>query len=185
MEVLKKYGINLLVWIVVAGMIFIRLTSYGDLSLSVANGDTETYVQGGAAPLFSKDMLTKSRLFTTNLLYYLADVQECEIKAISYPALRTETYRAIQPCFDAIVFFQNIVSVIAWSLLALVVSKRLNGANIPEIKPILVFTTDEVELNAGNSPIAVLKLKQLKEFMQQGEKNCALNAEQIKTLTDR
>lgn len=127
MEVLKKYGINLLVWIVVAGMIFIRLTSYGDLSLSVANGDTETYVQGGAAPLFSKDMLTKSRLFTTNLLYYLADVQECEIKAISYPALRTETYRAIQPCFDAIVFFQNIVSVIAWSLLALVVSKRLNG----------------------------------------------------------
>jgi len=127
MEVLKKYGINLLVWIVVAGMIFIRLTSYGDLSLSVANGDTETYVQGGTAPLFSKDMLTKSRLFTTNLLYYLADVQECEIKAISYPALRTETYRAIQPCFDAIVFFQNIVSVIAWSLLALVVSKRLNG----------------------------------------------------------
>src|SRR5512133_3406009 len=127
MEFLKRQGINLLVWAVLAGMIFIRLTSYGDLNLSVANGDTTSYIAGGAAPFFSKDMLTRSRLFTTNLLYYLADVQECEIQVISYPAVETETYRGIQPCFDGIVFFQNILSVIAWSILALVVSKRLNG----------------------------------------------------------
>ena len=46
---------------------------------------------------------------------------------MSYPAIGTETYREIQPCFDRIVFFQNIVSIIAWSILALVVSKRLSG----------------------------------------------------------
>ncbi len=61
---------------------------------------------------------------------------------------------------------------------------KMDEAEIPEIKPILVFTTDDVELDAGDSPIAALKLKQLKEFMRQGGKNRALTSEQIKTLTD-
>ncbi len=71
--------------------------------------------------------MTRSRLFTTNLLYYLADVQECEPEVVSYPAVQAETYRGIQPCFDKIVLFQNVLSVIAWGLLAWVVSKRLRG----------------------------------------------------------
>jgi len=124
MKVLKKYGVNLLVLVILTGAILIRLTSYGDLNLSVANTDTGSYIKGGSTPIFS---LTKNRLFTTNLLYHWADVQDCEIQAISYPALRTETYRAIQPCFDRIVFFQNILSIIAWSTLALLVSKNLSG----------------------------------------------------------
>ena len=33
-------------------------------------------------------------------------------------------------------------------------AKKLDESSIPEIKPILVFTTDEVELDAGESPIA-------------------------------
>ena len=63
-------------------------------------------------------------------------------------------------------------------------AKKLEESDMPEIKPILVFTTDEVELDAGDSPIAAMKLKQLKEFMRQGGKNRALNSEQIKKLTD-
>ncbi len=124
MKVLKTYGVNLLALAILAGMIVFRLTSYGNLNLSVANTDTGSYIKGGTTPIFS---LTKSRLFTTNLLYYWADVQDCEIQAISYPALRTETYRAVQPCFDRIVFFQNVLSIIAWSTLALLVSKNLSG----------------------------------------------------------
>lgn len=118
---------NFLVGFVLAGMIFLRLTSYGDLKLSVANGDTASYIQGGAAPLFARDMLTRSRLFTTNLLYHLADVQECEIRVVSYPAIQTETHRGIQPCFDRIALFQNILAVIGWGMLAWTVSKRLSG----------------------------------------------------------
>jgi hypothetical protein len=63
-------------------------------------------------------------------------------------------------------------------------AKKLDESAIPDIKPILVFTTDEVELDAGESPITAIKLKQLKEFMRQGGKNRALSNEQIKTLTD-
>ena len=62
-------------------------------------------------------------------------------------------------------------------------AKKMDEADIPEIKPILVFTTDEVELDAGESPIAAVKLKQLKEFMRQGGKNRALSNEQINKIT--
>ncbi len=61
-------------------------------------------------------------------------------------------------------------------------SKKLDETNIPEIKPILVFTNDEVELDAGDSPIPAMKLKQLKEFMRQGTKNRALSSTQINQI---
>jgi hypothetical protein len=61
-------------------------------------------------------------------------------------------------------------------------SKKLDETNIPEIKPILVFTNDEVELEAGDSPIPAMKLKQLKEFMRQGSKNRALSSTQINQI---
>jgi len=138
MKALKKHGVNLLIWVILTGMIAVRLTSYGDLNLSVANADTASYIEGGAAPIFSKDMLTKNRLFTTNLLYHFADVQKCELQSVSYPALGTETYRSAQPCFDRIVFFQNIISILAWSVLALVVSKRLSGGNEKLLVVILI-----------------------------------------------
>ncbi len=127
MKSLRKLGLNLLTLALLAGMIYIRLTFYGGLNLSVGNGDTDSYIKGSAAPLLAKDTLTRSRLFTTNLFYYLADVQDCKLEVVSYPAVQTETYRAIQPCFDKIALFQNILAVLAWGILAWVVSGRLNG----------------------------------------------------------
>lgn len=62
-------------------------------------------------------------------------------------------------------------------------ASKMEEAEIPEIKPILVFTTDDVELDAGESPIAAVKLKQLKEFMRQGGKNRVLSNEQINKIT--
>ena len=63
-------------------------------------------------------------------------------------------------------------------------AKKLDGSNIPEIKPVLVFTSDEVELDAGESPIPAMNLKQLKEFMRQGGKNRVLSADKIRELND-
>lgn len=63
-------------------------------------------------------------------------------------------------------------------------SKQLDESSIPKIKPILVFTTDEVELDAGDSPIAAMKMKQLKEFLRQGGKNRALSSGQIAEITE-
>jgi hypothetical protein len=58
-------------------------------------------------------------------------------------------------------------------------AKKLDESKIPEVKPVLVFTTDEVELDAGESPIAAMKLKQLKEFMRQGGKSRSVTSEQV------
>lgn len=63
-------------------------------------------------------------------------------------------------------------------------AKKMDESAIPEIKPILVFTSDEVEVDAGDSPIAAMRLKQLKEFMRQGGKNRSLSNEQITALSD-
>ena len=63
-------------------------------------------------------------------------------------------------------------------------TKKMDESTIPEIKPILVFTNDEIEVDAGDSPIAAMRLKQLKEFMRQGGKNRSLSNEQIKALSD-
>ena len=62
-------------------------------------------------------------------------------------------------------------------------AKKMNENEIPEIKPILVFTNEEIELEAGDSPIAAMKLKQVKEFMKQGSKNRVLNMQQIAKIT--
>jgi hypothetical protein len=62
--------------------------------------------------------------------------------------------------------------------------KNLGESNVPEIKPILVFTNEKVELEAGESPIPAMKLKQLKEFMRQGAKSRALTSEQVAQITN-
>ncbi|RJP54955.1 MAG: hypothetical protein C4557_02200 [Anaerolineaceae bacterium] len=57
--------------------------------------------------------------------------------------------------------------------------KKMEGSTVPEVKPVLVFTNDQVELEAGESPIPAMKLKQLKEFLRQGAKSRVLSAGQI------
>lgn len=60
--------------------------------------------------------------------------------------------------------------------------KKLVDNDVPEIKPILVFTSDDVEVDAGESPIPAMKLKQLKEFMRQGAKDRMLTSGQIAAI---
>lgn len=62
-------------------------------------------------------------------------------------------------------------------------SRHLEDSDIPEIKTVLVFTNDEIELDAGESPFPALKLKQLKEFMRQESKKRVLPSEQIEKIT--
>lgn len=58
-------------------------------------------------------------------------------------------------------------------------SKKMEESAIPEIKPMLVFTNDQVELDAGDAPIPAMKLKQVKEFLRQGSKARVLTSAQL------
>ena len=63
-------------------------------------------------------------------------------------------------------------------------AKKMDEANIPEVRSHLVFTSDEVELIPGESPIPAMKLKQLKEFLRQQSKNRTLSSRQIAEITE-
>jgi hypothetical protein len=58
-------------------------------------------------------------------------------------------------------------------------AKSMEGAELPEIKPVLVFTSDEVEIDSENATIPALKLKQLKDFLRQKSKEKPIGALQI------
>jgi hypothetical protein len=63
--------------------------------------------------------------------------------------------------------------------------KNMGDENaIPEVKAALVFTHDNVEVEANDSPLPAMKLKQLKEFMRQMSKNRALSSAQIAQITN-
>jgi hypothetical protein len=63
-------------------------------------------------------------------------------------------------------------------------TKKLDSVDAPEVKALIVFTNDEVELDAGESPIPAMKLKQLKEFMRRESKIRVLSSDRIVELTN-
>ena len=61
--------------------------------------------------------------------------------------------------------------------------KRMDENAIPEIKTILVFTHDQVELEPGESPFPARKLKQLKGFIRDESRERKLSSLQIQELS--
>ena len=48
--------------------------------------------------------------------------------------------------------------------------KQMDESEIPDIKALMVFTSDQVEIDAQDAPFPAMKLKQLKDFMRQKAK---------------
>ena len=49
-------------------------------------------------------------------------------------------------------------------------AKSMDEQEIPEIQSVLIFTNEEMQVDATDAPLPALKLKQLKEFMRQRAK---------------
>jgi len=62
-------------------------------------------------------------------------------------------------------------------------SKHMEESDIPEINALMVFTSDQVEIDTEDSPIPAMKLKQIKEFMRQKAKAKKIPAETINKIT--
>ena len=61
-------------------------------------------------------------------------------------------------------------------------SKNMDESEMPEINALMVFTNEDVQIDAEDSPVAALKLKQIKEFLRQKAKEKKLPAEMINKL---
>jgi hypothetical protein len=60
-----------------------------------------------------------------------------------------------------------------------VLAKKFGEDALPNIRPILVFTSESVEIEANDAPIPAVKLKQLKEFMRQRAKEKPISPTQL------
>lgn len=129
---------SLVILFILATGAWLRADWYGDLRLSIGNAETYSYISSSRAPLFSWKMFAGQRLFTTNVIFKLAnDAQNCPMTAYSTPALGLEGVRANQPCFDKIAMLQNILSILGWSFLAWTTAKWMQN---PFVKVIAAST---------------------------------------------
>ena len=60
--------------------------------------------------------------------------------------------------------------------------KQMDEAQIPEIKPIMIFTNDEVEIDAEDTPVPAMKLKQVKDYIRQRAKEKPIGQIQLAAL---
>lgn len=61
-------------------------------------------------------------------------------------------------------------------------AKHVEDSQIPEIQSALVFTNDQIEIDAPDAPIPAMKLKQIKEFFRQKSKERSLGSVQLEAL---
>ncbi len=63
-------------------------------------------------------------------------------------------------------------------------AKEMDESEIPEIKALLVFTSDDIEIDADaqRAPIPALKVKQLKDFMRQKAKEKVISTAALNTI---
>ena len=59
----------------------------------------------------------------------------------------------------------------------------MEEAEIPEIQAMLVFTSDDVEINAEGAALPAMKLKQLKDSMRQKGKERPLSQTALQRVT--
>ncbi len=157
MAILKKQWLNILILCILALGAWMRVSFYGNFRLSIGNVETPTYIESSRAPLLSWDIFSGKRLFTTNLIFKLANNEsECPLAPVSSPAEGVENYRKIQPCFDRIVLLQNILAVLGWCCLAWSTSRFLVNPLLKISSAILIlafaFTPQIAEWDSILSP---------------------------------
>ena len=134
----KNYSALLVLGLII-GFCGMRLSTYGDIQLSIAGNDTQSYIDASHAPLFSSEILTGRRLLSTNLLYKFFEPKD-GYKIIVNGSIET-TRRIVQPSFTGIVGLQLILSLFGWGFLAFIVANHLDNllTKILAVSTILLF----------------------------------------------
>ncbi len=114
---LKKHWSFVTIGLLVLAAAIVRLRTYGDIRLSIANNDTASYAASGDVPILSWEAFTGRRVFTTNLVYHVFRPEGGDYKILVNGSTGTKQ-RGIQPTFIGIVILQAIFSLLGWSALA-------------------------------------------------------------------
>ena len=157
MKFIKTHLTTAIILLILTGGIFLRLTWYGDLRLSTANAETDSYIASSKSSVFSWKIFAGQRLFTTNLIYKFANEEaNCPITSYGKPGIGEEADRAIQPCFDKIALLQNFLSIFGWCFLGWMLARWLKNPFVKIAAATLVmlfgFTPQIAEWDSVLSP---------------------------------
>jgi hypothetical protein len=157
MKFIKNNFANIAILLVFAVGIYFRATVYGDLRLSTANAETDSYINSSRASIFSWKIFAGQRLFTTNLIYKVAnDAAACPIISYGKPGIGEEVNRAVQPCFDKIALLQNWLAILGWCFLGWMLARWLKNPFVKIAAATLVmlfgFTPQIAEWDSVLSP---------------------------------
>jgi hypothetical protein len=137
----KNTYTHIAIFIIFAIGIYFRSIWYGDLRLSIANAETDSYINSSRSSIFSWKIFAGQRLFTTNLIYKVAnDTAQCPIISYGKPGIGEEDEREIQPCFDKIALLQNYLSMFAWCFLGWMLARWLKNPLVKVIAATVVMT---------------------------------------------
>lgn len=157
MKINQRFITNLIILLIFAIGIYFRSIWYGDLRLSIANAETDSYISSSRNSLFSWKIFAGQRLFTTNLIYKVAnDPNNCPITSYGKPGIGEEDHREIQPCFDQIALLQNILAMISWCFLGWVLAQRMQNPLVRVVTAAIImlfgFTPQIAEWDSVLSP---------------------------------
>lgn len=129
----------LLLFIVVGAGVF-RFYIYGDLNTSIGTVDTPVFIESSKEPMDGR-FLSSGRPPTLPLIYKLLEPYKgYNLIAISKPSTSDPIKDVqLQPGFDRIVWVQTILSILGWSVLAIVVFYRLQNIIIKYLAVILIL----------------------------------------------
>lgn len=126
---LIKLAVLIIILVIFIAAINFRLTSYGDLRLSIGTLDTESYLRSADLPLLSSQFLEAPRPPTIPLLYKIFMPESgYELTTVSEPAVAgTPRDLALQPGFDRVVIAQVLLSILGWGALAGIFAARVKN----------------------------------------------------------
>ena len=123
------------------GAIFMRFHYYESPTLSIATHDTGSYVIGGKDSFLSPSFYTGNRPPTMKLVYsLLGSSQPLSTLTVSSPGDFIQYPLTRESGLSRIPLFQALLSIVAWSLLALVIYSSLSVKSMKLLGAIIVFT---------------------------------------------
>ena len=61
-------------------------------------------------------------------------------------------------------------------------AKQMDESELPDVNAIMVFTNDDVEIDAGDADVPAMKVKQIKNFFKQKAKEKLLSPTQLTAI---
>jgi len=137
---MTKLWVVIAIVAVVVFLLFVRLTAYEPIGVSISTYDTNAFIAAGRISFLSPEFFTSDRPATIGLFYKLLEPGTgYRITALSSPAEDIYQAPAIQPGLERVAIAQGLLSISAWLLLAVVVARRLANPGLQILAVLLVL----------------------------------------------